>query len=182
MSKATILSPLMVKLKSNETGLPGKLPVSVAVSTVLWSSSVRPVGSMVYRYFWKPLSLHSLIAANPRISCPSSCTTASSAKQVATALESRSFFAFTKASIAEGNFIFRILYSPGYCLRFLWDSRDNCGHSITPVSAGDVEAHRNRNGFEAQTGATPDHTITPPIIGVAIRFVNPRLPAWPVTK
>jgi hypothetical protein len=48
ISKAMILSPWMVKLKSNESGLPGKLPVSVAVRTFLSSSSVRSVGSMVY--------------------------------------------------------------------------------------------------------------------------------------
>ena len=46
--KPAILPPRMVKQKSNETGLPGKLPASVAVRTASWSRSTMPVGAMVY--------------------------------------------------------------------------------------------------------------------------------------
>src|ERR1700676_2185768 len=44
----TILSPSRTNLKFNETGLPGKLPVTVEVRTVFSFSSVRSLGSIEY--------------------------------------------------------------------------------------------------------------------------------------
>src|ERR1700692_2052501 len=89
---------------------------------------------MEYRYLWKPLSLHSLIAANPRISCPSSCTTASSAKQATTALVSRSFLAFTKAAIIEGVFMFLNSFVHGFDQRI--DAADVIkNHQRIPIIA-----------------------------------------------
>jgi hypothetical protein len=48
MLNAAILSPLMTKLKSRETGLPGKFPVTVAVSTVFSPASLIPEGAISY--------------------------------------------------------------------------------------------------------------------------------------
>src|ERR1700730_1592939 len=65
ISSYAIFPSFSTKLNSSVAGLPGKLPVSLALRTVFPSRSATSSGATVWLYFFFVSAFHSLIAANP---------------------------------------------------------------------------------------------------------------------
>src|SRR5713101_2464662 len=103
ISSAAILPPSRVNTKSSVTGLPGKIPVSFVLTTVLPPRADAATGSSVCWYFFAVSSRHALMALRPFNVWPSSCTVASDAKHSASASVSCVFSDDMKTSIGLGS-------------------------------------------------------------------------------
>src|SRR4029077_11808795 len=95
------------------TGLPGKLPVSLLVTTYPPSLCSTARGLLVYAYFADAPAFHLSIAARPACARPSSLTTAALVKQRATAAASPRLSAAKYPAIGSG--IFRVVMAVLLC-------------------------------------------------------------------